>query len=325
MKAIVCEKYGPPEVLQLMEIEKPTPGKNDVLIKIKATSVNAADCNLRGLTYIPKGFKTFMKLMFGFNKPRISVQGSNLAGIVEAVGSEVKTFKPGDQVFGANATRLGAYAEYACWPETGTLVHKPEALSFEEATLIPYGAHTALYFLRDRAKIKPGQKVLINGASGGVGMFAVQIARYFGAEVTGVCSASNVEFVRSLGAHYVVNYQKEDFTANGKNYDVIMDVVVGQISFAKYRNSLKPGGLYLAVAGGVGDMFTAMFSSLFCSRKLIFGTPPNRKEDLIFLTQLIEAGHLKMPIDHVFSLEQTAEAHRFFENTKRRGGVVITI
>ncbi len=201
----------------------------------------------------------------------------------------------------------------------------PGNLSFAEAASIPYGAHTALYFLSDRARIKFGQNVLIIGASGGVGMFAVQVARYYGGEVTGVCGASNIEFIRLLGTNNVVNYQEEDFTTYGKSYDLIMEVVVGQISFAKYRNSLKPVGLYLAVAGGIGDMFIAMLTMMFCNRTLVFGTPPNRKGDLIFLKELIEAGHIKTPIDRVFSLEQTAEAHHYFENAKRKGGVVMSV
>jgi NADPH:quinone reductase-like Zn-dependent oxidoreductase len=325
MKAITLNRYGSPEEFQITEIEKPHPNENEVLIKVHATAVTAGDCNLRGQTYIPNGFRFIMKLMFGFEKPKLPVQGSSLAGEIEDIGKLVTRFKKGDKVFGINSTKLGAYAEYVCWPEKGTLAPMPENLSYSEAASIPYGAHTALYFLRDRAKIKPGQKILIQGASGGVGLFAVQLAKYYGAEVTGVCSASNVEFVKTLGADKVIDYTREDYTLNDEKYDIVMDIVYGKISFSRCKHSLNPKGLYIAVAGGLKEMYQAIYTSLGRGKKVIFGTPPNKAEDLIYLKELIEAGHLKIPIDRTFKLEQTADAHRYFETSKRKGCVAIII
>ena len=209
MKAYICEKYGPPDVLRLKEVEKPVPAADEVLIKVCATTVNAADCNVRGLSYIPTGLGLLAKLMLGFKKPRISISGSVVAGEVEAIGNKVSEFKVGDQVFGTGPG-LGAYAEYVCRPEKGALALKPGNISYEESATIPYGALTALYFLRDVAGISEGQKVLINGAAGGVGVYAVQLARYFGARVTGVCSTRNIEFVRALGADSVIDYTRDD-------------------------------------------------------------------------------------------------------------------
>ncbi len=326
MNAAVCEAYGPPEVLSFKEVEKPVPGEKDLLIKVHASSVNAADCNIRGMTYIPSGLGFLARLMLGVNKPKISIQGSALSGVVEAVGKDVQTFKAGDEVFGSGA-KLGGYGEFACWPEKGSLALKPSKISHEEAAALPYGGLTALYFLRDKARVREGQKVLINGASGGVGVYAVQLARYFGAEVTGVCSTSNLEFVRSLGAHHVFDYTKEDFRASGQKWDVILDVVVGHTSFSKYKNSLQPQGYYLAVAGGIGDMLQMARTSLGGGRKVVFGggSDGEKIENLLFLNGLINTGELKPVMTRSFPFEQIVDAHRYAESGKKRGNVAIKL
>ena len=241
MKAIVCKKYGPPEVLQLKEVEKPTPKDNEVLIRIYATTVTTADANIRGFVFVPAGLGFLPRLMFGLTKPKINILGTELAGEIEAVGKDVRIFKEGDQVFGMPGSRFGAYAEYLCLPEKGALAIKPSNLTYEQATAVPFGATTALFFLRDKGNIQSGQKILINGASGGVGTYAVQIAKYYGAEVTGVCSTKNLELVKSLGADKVIDYTKEEFTKNGETYDMIYDTV-GKTSFSGCKNSLKSKG-----------------------------------------------------------------------------------
>jgi len=326
MKAYVCEKYGPPEVLQLKEVENPVPKDNEVLIKVHATTVNAADCNVRGLSYIPTGLGFIAKSMLGFKKPRISITGSVLAGEVEATGEKVTSFKIGDQVFGTGP-ELGAYAEYACRPEKGALALKPGNTSFEEAATVPYGALTALYFLRDVAKVSPGQKVLVNGASGGVGVYAVQLARYFGAEVTGVCGTRNVEFVKSLGAHKAIDYTQEDPAKMGEKWDVILDVVVGKTSFTRFKKSLTSRGYYLAVAGGLGDMLQMIRTSFAKGKKVIFGggTACEKKENLEFLKDLIEEGKLKPVLDKTFPFKDLVEAHRYTESRSKRGSVAVSL
>ena len=225
MKAIVYTEYGPPEVLQLKEVEKPAPKDNEVLIKNYATSVSAGDVNARDFSHVPPGFGPLPRLMFGISGPRKPVIGSDIAGEVEAVGKGVQQFKVGDQVYGIDGDNLGAYAEYVCRPEDGALATMPTNMTYEEAAAIPFGACTALYFLRDEGNIQSGQEVLINGASGGVGVYAVQLAKYFGADVTGVCSTNNLDTVRSLGADKVIDYTQEDFTQNGETYDLIFDMV----------------------------------------------------------------------------------------------------
>jgi NADPH:quinone reductase-like Zn-dependent oxidoreductase len=325
MKAMVYENYGPPEVLHLKEVEKPAPKANEVLIKVHAATVTTGDCNARGFTFVPPGFGPLPRLMFGLKTPKIAILGTELAGEVEAIGEAVTLFKKGDQVFGIGSDRFGAYAEYTCRSEKGALAIKPANLSYEEAAALPFGAGTALYFLRDMAKIKPGQKVLVNGASGGVGVYAVQLAKYYGAEVTGVCSAANMELVKSLGANKIIDYTKQDFTQNGETYDIIVDTVVGKTSFSRCKNSLKPKGLYLAIAGGLREMGQMVWTSMTGGRKVIFGSAVECKKDLVFIKELVEAGKLKPVIDRRYPLEQTAEAHCYVETGHKKGSVTITV
>lgn len=326
MKAVVCEKYGSPEVLHLVEVDKPVPKDNEVLVKVKATTVNAADCNARGLTYIPSGLGILARLMLGFNKPKKSILGSVLAGEVESTGKDITQFKPGDRIYGSSE-ELGAYAEYACWTEKSLLSKIPENLNYEEAASIPYGALTALYFLKDLAKIESGQKVLIKGASGGVGVYAVQLARYFGAHVTGVCSTSNTGFVKSLGADHVIDYTQTDYTQTGEKWDIILDVVVRKTSFSKNKNSLTPNGIYLAIAGGLNDMLQMLWTSIRGGKKVYFGGGKDceKIENFDFINQLLENGNLKPVIDKSFSFEQLGEAHRYVETGHKKGNVVIRV
>jgi len=327
MKAVVCIKYGKPEeVFQIKELEKPVPKENEVLIKIRATTVNAADCNARGLSYIPTGLGFLAKLMLGFNKPKKSILGSVLAGKVESVGKEVTRFKPGDRVYGSS-DELGAYAEYACRREESTLTKIPENINYDEAASIPYGALTALYFLQDMAKIKSGQKVLIKGASGGVGVYAVQLAKYFGAEVTGICSTHNTEFVKTLGADKVIDYKKIDYTKTGEKWDIILDVVVGKTSFTKNKSSLTANGKYLAIAGGLNDMMQMIWTSIKGGKKVFFGGGTNceKPENFTFINRLIEEGNLMPVVDKSFLFEKLVEAHQYVEAGHKKGNVVISI
>ncbi len=326
MKAYVCEKFGPPEVLKMTQTDKPVPGESEVLIRVSASTVNAADCNIRGLSYIPAGLGLLARLMLGFNKPRIPVIGSVVSGEVEATGSKVVSFRVGDHVYGTGP-ELGAYAEYACRPETGAMALKPANITFAEAATVPYGALTSLYFLKDVAGISANQKVLINGASGGLGVYAVQLARYFGAEVTGVCSTRNMEFVRSLGAHKVIDYTVEDPAQTGESWDIIMDVVVGKTSFKRFKKSLSPNGYYLAVAGGLRDMIQMIRTSITGGKKVKFGGGASceKKENLIFINELIEKGNLKPVVEKSFPFDELVEAHRYTETGPRRGSVAVTI
>lgn len=324
MKAVVYTNYGPPDVLQIKEVAKPTPKDDEVLIRVHATTVTTGDVNMRGFVFVPPGFGPLPRLMFGLRKPKRNILGVELAGEIEAAGKDVKLFKEGDQVFGIDGTTLGAYAEYACRPEKGALAIKPANTTYAEAAAVPFGAGTALYFLRDMGTIQRGQKVLINGASGGVGTFAVQLAKYFGAEVTGVCSTTNLELVKSLGADRAIDYTQEDFTQSGETYDIIFDTV-GKTSFAGCRNALKQNGLYLAGAHGPQVFVQMAWSSMRGGKKVLAGVAPERKEDLIFLKELLEAGKIKPVIDRCYPLEQTAEAHRYVDKGHKKGSVVITV
>jgi NADPH:quinone reductase-like Zn-dependent oxidoreductase len=324
MKAIVYTEYGPPDVLQPKEVEKPSPKDNEVLIRVYAATVTTGDVNVRGFTFVPPGFGPLPRLMYGLRKPKLTILGIELAGEIETAGKEVRLFKKGDQVFGIDSERFGAYAEYVCRPEAGALAIKPANMTYEEAAAVPFGAGTALCFLRD-ANIRRGQKVLINGASGGVGTYAVQLARYYEAEVTGVCGTANLGLVKSLGADKVIDYTQADFTQNGETYDIILDTVVGKTSFSRCQGSLTPTGLYLAVAGGLHEAVQMLWTSMTGGKKVVFGSASERKEDLMFLKELIEAGKLTAVIDRRYPLEQTAEAHRYVETGHKKGNVVITV
>jgi NADPH2:quinone reductase len=325
MKAIVYTEYGPADVLHLQEVEKPAPKDNEVLIKVHATSVNAGDCNARGFVFVPPGFGFLPRLMFGLRKPKQTILGTELSGEIVEVGKDVRQFQKGDLIFGNAREKSGAYAEYVCLAENADLVMKPANLTFEEAASIPFGASTALYFLRDMAKLQPGQKVLIIGASGCTGVYAVQLAKYYGAEVTGVCSTANLKLVKSLGADRVIDYTREDLTQNGEAYDVIFDMVSGNASFARYKGSLKPNGLYLAGAGGLESFAQMAWTALTGGKKVVAGMAPDRREDLVFLKGLLETGKLKPVIDRRYPLERTAEAHRYADTGRKKGSVVITV
>jgi NADPH:quinone reductase-like Zn-dependent oxidoreductase len=316
MKAIVYTKFGPPEVLHLQEVEKPTPKANEVLIKIVATTVVKEDPDMRASS----GFN-------GFLKPRNPILGQELAGEIESIGKDVTRFKPGDQVFGFDM--FGAYAEYKCMPENGALAIKPANLSYEEAASVPNGALTALPFLRDKGKIQSGQTVLIYGASGSVGAAVVQLARYYGAEVTGVCSTANLEWVKSLGADQVIDYTQEDFTESGKTYDIIFDTV-GKLSFSGCKGSLTDEGTYLTTVLTPVIMFQSLWPAKGGSKKVKFVAAGLRStsekiKDLVFLTELIEAGKIKPVIDRCYPLEQMAQAHRYVEQGHKKGNVVIMV
>jgi len=324
MKAIVYTEYGPPDVLQLKEVKKPTPKEDEVLIKVYATSVTSSDANMRGFVFVPSGFKLITRLYLGLRKPKNPILGNDLAGEIEAVGEDVELFKKGDQVYGIDAIGRGAYAEYKCMPEEMGLTMLPANLTYEEAAAVPNGALTALTFVRDLGKIQSGQELLINGASGMIGTYAVQLAKYYGAEVTGVCSTTNLELVKSLGAEKVIDYTKEDFTKNGKTYDAILDTV-GNLTFSRCKSSLNQNGLYLPTPSGMIRMIQMLWTSMIGGKKVLTASGSERKEDLIFLKELIEAGKMKPVIGKRFPLEQMAEAHRYVDSGHKKGNVVITV
>ena len=322
MKAIVYYNYGSPDVLKLEEVEKPTPRDNEVLIKVHATTVTAVDCAFR------KGDPLIARLFTGLLRPKNATPGFELAGEIETVGKDVKRFKKGDPVFGETTDSQGAHAEYICLPEDGSLAIKPTNTGFEEATACD-GVLTALPFLRDTANIQSGQKVLIYGASGSIGTSAVQLARHFGAKVTGVCSTANLELVKSLGADTVIDYTKEDFSKSGETYDIIFDTV-GKSSFSRCRGSLKQRGVYLSTVLAPAIVFQMLWTSMVGGKKAMFSAtglrPASEKiDDLIFLKELIEAGKMKAVIDRRYPLEQIAEAHSYVEKGHKKGNVVITV
>jgi NADPH:quinone reductase-like Zn-dependent oxidoreductase len=331
MKAIVCTEYGTPDVLQLKEVVKPTPKDNEVLIRVHAASVNFGDLMARNFKAVsPRKFNMpFLfwlpsKITFGLRKPNITILGSELAGEIEAVGKDVKRFKKGDQVFGYPGLSFGAYAEYICLPEAGAVALKPSNLSYEEAVTLPYGAIMATSLL-GKANIQRGQKVLINGASGGIGSLAIQLAKHFGAEVTGVCSTPRLEFVKSLGADKVIDYTKEDFTQNGETYDLIFDIL-GRSSFSKIKRSLKSNGIYLLASFKTKALLQMLWTSLTGSnQKVICAFANETPESLVFVRRLVEEGKVKAIVDKSFPLEQAAEAHRYVEQGRKQGNVVIAI
>ncbi|HEA71025.1 hypothetical protein LCGC14_0888220 [marine sediment metagenome] len=319
MKAIVYTKYGPPDVLQLKEVEKPTPKDNEALVKIHAASLNAADLDyLRGKAMIR---------VIGLRRPKYEILGSDIAGKVEDIGRDVKMFQPGDDVLvDLSVCGFGAFAEYACVPEK-VLTLKSASITFQEAATLPQAAILALQGLRDKREIQPGEKVLINGAGGGVGTFAVQIAKLFGAEVTGVDSTEKLEMVRSIGADHVIDYTQEDFTKNGQRYDLILDVVVSR-SISDYKRALSPKGTLAMVGGSMAKVFKIVSLGKLMARSKKMGIvmwKPNKKEDLVFLTELLEAGKIKPIIDRRFPLSNVAEAFHYLEEGQHKGKIVITI
>ena len=324
MKAIVHTKYGPPDELQLKEVVKPAPKDNEVLIKIHATTVTTTDCNARNFTFVPESFMFFARIMFGFKKPRINILGIDLAGEIEAVGKDVTLFKKGDHVFGSPGTKFGGHAEYSCVPENGALAIKPADMLWEEAAAISLAGNTALFFIRDLAKIKAGQKILIHGSSGAIGTYAVQLAKYYGAEVTGVCSAANAEMVRSLGADKVIDYTKEDFTKSDERYDFVFNVV-GKTTFSQCKGILKPKGIYLENMLELKDILRIMLTSIIGGKKIKGGVSKETSENLNFFIGLFESGKVKPVIDRIYPLEKTAEAFLYVEQGHKKGNVIITI
>jgi NADPH:quinone reductase-like Zn-dependent oxidoreductase len=330
MKAIVYTEYGAPDVLQLKEVEKPAPRNDEILIRVYATSVNIGDIWARNFKEIsPRKFTMPLllwlpsRMYFGFTKPRINILGSEFAGEIEAAGKHVKRFRKGDQVFGYRGQSMGANAEYLCMPEDGLVAVKPANMTYDEAATVPYGALTALSLLR-KANIQPGQKVLINGASGSIGSAAVQLANYYGAEVTGVCSTPRLEFVKALGADQVMDYTREDFTKNGETYDLIFDIL-GKSSFLSCKNSLKRHGVYLLASFKTKQLFQMLWTSMTGGKKVICALSSESPEDLALIKELVEACKIRSIIDRRYPLEQTAEAHRYVEKGYKTGSVTITV
>ena len=331
MKAVVFTEYGPPEVLHLTEVPKPTPKKSEILIKVHATTVSFGDLMVRRFGEVsPREFNMPLpmwllgRFSFGFRKPRYGILGHEFAGEVEAVGAEVQRFKTGERVFGFLGDSMGADAAYVTMPESGAVAHMPANATFEQAAVVPYGAFIALNLLR-KARIRPGERVLIHGASGGIGSAAVQLAKHYGAEVTGVAGTARLEFVRALGADHVIDYTVQDFTQDGKTYDLIFDVL-GRSSFARCRGSLTPSGRYFLVSFKARDILDMLWTSLGSRKKVICGLAiPERSEDLLEVKALFEAGVLRAVIDRRFPLEQTAEAHRYAESGQRKGHLVVTV
>jgi len=320
MKAIVYTKYGSPEVLQLRKVEKPTPKVNEVLIRVHATTVTTADCMMR------RGDTFLSRILLGFTHPmnKFQILGTEFSGTIEAVGSKVKKFKPDNEVYAFRGFGTGCYAQYKCMDENGSLAIKSGKMSFEEAASVVDGATTALFFLKEKANIQKGQKVLINGASGSIGTFAVQLAKYFGAEVTGVCSTKNIALVKSLGADKVVDYTKEDFTKSIDKYDIIFDTV-GKSSFVRCSKALKSNGKYVVTVMTLKHVLQSFFTRFGNKKKVIFGMSVNKTEALNFIRTLIEENNLRTIIDKQFSLEELTEAHAYVEEGHKKGNVVITV
>lgn len=320
MKAVAYQKYGKPDVIALKEIEKPVPKENEVLIKVYATTITAVDSIFRN------GNNFFARLATGITKPKKEILGFEFSGGVECVGKDVKLFKAGDQVFGVSES---AHVEYICLPEDGAFIIKPSNINFEEAAAVPSGALTALPFLRDNGKIKSGKKILIIGASGSVGTYAVQVAKYYGAEITGVCSTTNLELVKSLGADFVIDYTKEDFTKNGITYDIIFDTV-GKSSYPVCKNSLNNNGIFLTTFISWAILFQMLLTSKSKNKKAEIAftgmrSVEDKKKDLLFIKELIESGKLKAVIDKTYKLEEAAQAHEYVDKGHKKGNVVLKL
>ena len=319
MKAFVYTKYGPPEVLQLKEVEKPTPKANEILIKIYATSVNRTDCGFRKAEYF------IIRFFNGFLKPKKTIPGNEFAGQIEAIGSAVKTFKPGDPVFGLSTFKFGAHAEYICLAEEGSISIKPTNMSYEEAAAVCDGLMLGMNLIRKK-DFQQKQKILVNGATGSIGSACVQLAKYYDANITAVGNTKNLALLKTLGAHEVIDYTKEDFTNNGQLYDIVIDAV-GKSSFFRCRKILKPGGKYFSTELGFlyQNIFLALLTPIFGGKKVKFPIPAIRKEDIIFFKELIEAGKYKAVIDRTYPFEQIIEATKYVETGEKTGNVVITL
>jgi NADPH:quinone reductase-like Zn-dependent oxidoreductase len=328
VKAYTCARYGPPEVLELKEIPKPVPGDHEVLVRIRATTVTAGDWRVRSRE-VPRGFGLLSRLALGFSGPRQPVLGTELSGEIESIGKAVTRFKVGDPVFGFTGARMGCHAEYRCLPEEGhgrkdeAVARKPDNLGHAEAAALSFGGTTALSFLR-KAKLQRGERVLVVGASGGVGTAAVQLARHFGAQVTGVCSTSNLALVRSLGADRVIDYTRDDFTRSGERYDLIVDTA-GTAPFSRCEGSLVDGGRLLVVLGSLPEMLRAPWVSLTTTKKIIGGVASWGVEDLRFLAGLAARGQYRPVIDRCYRFEEMIEAHRHVDTGHKRGNVVVTV
>ncbi|MGK7379164.1 NAD(P)-dependent alcohol dehydrogenase [Planococcus sp. 1R117A] len=320
MKAMVCTRYGPPEVLELQQLDKPVPKAGEILIKVYASTVTAGDCEIRSFKF-PVLLWVPLRLFFGVRKPRLDVLGQEFAGEVEFAGDAQTLFKKGDRVFGATGLKLGAYADFLCLPGSNAIARIPEGLSFEEAATIPTGGMNALFFLR-KARIQAGQKVLIIGAGGSIGTMAVQLAKNSGAEVTAIDSKEKLDMLLSIGTDNVIDYRQEDFTANSETYDVIFDVA-GKSPFSKTVNSLKPKGIYLMGNPSLSQMFRRLLPTKKGDRKIIAGAASYKAEDLRYLSKLLAEGRIKPVVDQVFPLEQLRQAHHYVESGAKKGNVVI--
>jgi NADPH:quinone reductase-like Zn-dependent oxidoreductase len=320
MRAIVYTRYGPPEVLQLKEVEKPIPKDNEVLIRIRATTVNRTDCGFRKPEY-----GLIIRVIHGLFRPRKTVLGSELAGEIEAVGKAVTTFTKGDQVFGLSASKFGAHAEYICLPENGSIAKKPINMSFEEAAAVCDGLMLGVNYIRsiDFGKAKT---ILINGASGSIGSACLQLAKHYGATITAVCNTKNIELVNSLGADKVIDYAKDDFTRDDQQYDVVIDAV-GKSSFFRCRRLLKPGGVYFSTDLGflAQNVFLPLLTPIFSSRRVKFPIPKNSKEDIVFFKELIEARRYRAVIDRRYPLDQIVDAAKYVETGQKAGNVVVIV
>ncbi len=316
MRAVVYDRYGPPEVLRLEDVERPVPKEDEVLVKIHATTVNRTDCHRRAANPF------LWRLMAGLRRPKHRILGGELAGEVEAVGAAVSEFEVGDHVFGTSGPRLGAHAEFICRRESGLIAHMPTGMTFEEAAAVPDGALSALACLK-QAGLRQRQRILVYGASGSIGTAGVQLAKYFGADVTAVCNTKNLELVRSLGADRVIDYTQEDFTKNGETYDAILDAV-GKHSFSRCRGSLKRGGIYIAT-DGLRNFGLALWTSRIGDKKVQFALPRSTKQDVLFLKELIEAGKYRAVIDRSYPLKDVVEATRYVETQQKTGNVVLTV
>jgi NADPH:quinone reductase-like Zn-dependent oxidoreductase len=328
MKAIVYTEYGAPDVLHLAEVPRPVPKENEILVRVRAAPVNYGDLTARNFPgsefNMPAPLYLLARLAFGWNKPKTNILGSELAGDVEAVGSRVTKFKPGDAVFAYVGAKMGTNAEYICIPEDGRAALKPANLSYPEAATLPYGAVMAASLL-EKAHLKPGQNIQVNGASGGIGAMAVQLAKHhYGAEVTGVCGGPRQEYVKTLGADKVIDYTRQDFTQNGETYDVIFDIL-GRCSFARFKGSLKPEGILLFASFKSRALLDMLWTARFSRKKVICAFAEEKTASLLLVKELAEASKIKAFIDRSFPLEQTAEAHRYMESGVRQGSVVIVV